>query len=129
MKTYKQFINENKEEDLSEEIELFRRLSHIDELEIKFEFIWEYEYIYYFYNKKLLFMYDRENGFFDINKDIYDTIFKTTKFIDDGWSPTEIRETNANRLMNIVEEVFDCYLIDCATIDADKKTDIENCTL
>jgi len=113
MKNFKQFINESTDENLSEEIELFRQLSHIDELEIRFYLIGHRDSIdvFYFYNKKLLFIYDKENGFFDMAKEIFYN-FKAD-------------EKNEQTLMDVVKNIFNCYLIDCSTINPDKKTDIE----
>lgn len=89
--------------------ESFAELIHSDELEIRFELIWYAEEIFYFYNKKLIIIYDKENKFFDLDKDIYNIIYKWEK-----------------DLYTIVEEVFKNDIVDIATIEQDKKIDVEN---
>ena len=98
MKTFENFNKES-----------FAEIIHSDELEIRFELIWYEQEIFYFYNKKLIIIYDKENKFFDLDKDIYSEIYK--------WK---------NDLYTIVGEVFKFQIIDIATIEQDKKIDVEN---
>ena len=82
MKNYINYIKESKEDEYSNlEIEnlqyekLFLELAHLDELEIKFDFI-EYENdLYYFYNKNVLFDQYKKSGRFYINYDKIWSIF------------------------------------------------------
>jgi len=84
MKTYYQYIadlknqrffniKESNEQDYDK---LFLELAHLDELEIKFDLIKYEDYIFYFYNEKVLFDYNKRNGWFFINFDDVWSIFK-----------------------------------------------------
>lgn len=64
MKKYINYIKESKEE---ENEKTFIDATHLDELEIKFNFIKNQIYIYYFYNKIELFDYNKKHGKFRLN--------------------------------------------------------------
>ena len=74
MKNFINYIKESKiswkkqvEDRYIEYEKLFLELTHLDELEIKFDFI-EYEnYLFHFYNESELFLQDKKNGWFYMN--------------------------------------------------------------
>ena len=57
-------INESKEDEYEK---LFLELSHLNELEIKFDHIKYEDYIFYFYNENELFYQDKKNDYIYIN--------------------------------------------------------------
>jgi len=77
MKTYHQYIselhseftiNESNEDDIEKQ---FIELSHINELEIKFDFDDWSDYLFYFYNKSEIFDNDKRLKYFYINNKIW----------------------------------------------------------
>ncbi|MCK9445933.1 hypothetical protein M0Q50_03475 [bacterium] len=86
MKTFEQFENINELE------KSFLELAHLDELEIKFDFMRYESDIFYFHNYKCLFKLVKKNVFIYINSDEIWSVFenkfgldyiKTTKFMGD----------------------------------------------
>ena len=77
MRTYINYIKESKDSDYEK---LFIKLSHLDELEIKFDFTKYSECVYYFYSDKDMFeLFKRSDGnYFYINIDIYSILLKET---------------------------------------------------
>ncbi|MCK9446764.1 hypothetical protein M0Q50_07895 [bacterium] len=73
MKTFEQFNT------IDEKEKLFLELAHLDELEIRFDFVDnDYEnYIYYFYKEKCFFAKDKSNRHFYIDYDYI--LFKLMK--------------------------------------------------
>ena len=65
MKNFINYIKESKQE----YEKLFLSLSHLDELEIKFDFIKYKKHIFYFYNETELFDQDKKSRYFYINYD------------------------------------------------------------
>lgn len=70
MKTFDGFNN------MDEKEELFLSLAHLDELVIRFDFMWSSEDIFYFYNKTCLFVKDKKNKMFSINSDEIWSIYR-----------------------------------------------------
>ena len=64
MKKYINYIKESKQDKYEK---IFISLSHLDKLEIKFDFIRYKYYILYFYNESCLFQQDKKNNYFFIN--------------------------------------------------------------
>ena len=73
---YLKLFNESIDDNLQYD-KLFIELSHLDELEIKFDFIEYEDYIHYFYNESMLFVQDKKKGWFYMNYDKIWSIFKT----------------------------------------------------
>lgn len=72
MKNYLQY-NKEKAEGVEE---LFLKLSHIDELDIKFDFIECSHDLYYFYKGGWIFIHHKENNHFIMNRDKINDIIK-----------------------------------------------------
>jgi len=73
----KNFINYIKESKQDEYEKLFLELAHLDELDIKFDFIEYKNYIFYFYNETELFdQYKKSRDFYINNNEIW-SFFKT----------------------------------------------------
>ena len=73
MKNFINYIKESKEDKYEK---LFLKLSHLNELEIKFDFIEYKKLIFYFYNETELFDQDKKSGWFYINDDKIWSVFK-----------------------------------------------------
>ena len=73
----KNFINYIKESKQDEYEKLFLELAHLDELDIKFDFIEYKNYIFYFYNETELFDQYKKSRDFYINYNEIWSFFKT----------------------------------------------------
>ena len=77
MKNYTNYIKESLEEEYDI---LFLKLAHLDELEIKFNFIKHKKDIFYFYNDSCLF-FKTYNQWFFINYNIYSIFYNNIDII------------------------------------------------
>ena len=80
MKSFNQFINEKIS---NKSLLKIRQFMHIDELKLFFDFTEEVvddnRDLYYLYNRKLLFIYDKYNGYLDTTQEIVDELLNYEK--------------------------------------------------
>jgi hypothetical protein len=95
---------------------LFLEISHLDELEIKFDFFEYKSTIFYLYNNNCLFGYVKSHKTFYVNRDDISKYFETSFYINKK-NMVVFLESMINKYFNIYSNVIELYTAAISTIN------------
>jgi dolichol kinase len=98
MKTFENFTTKDEE--------LFLKIAHLDELVIRFDFIYDNESLAYLYEGVCLFIYVKKYNYIDVNKDKIYVPFEDLYFHKDIFSKLKIL---IDKYFNIKINDIDAY--------------------